>query len=363
MQCANHLKQLGLAIQNYHSAFEKFPGGGTGPMERPAGAPADLISGQERTAFVPLLPYIEEMTRFSIIQGVEGDPQGFHPAGDHACWKGDAMSMLRCPSDAGITERYTPRGHTTGPQIPTNYCFSEADFVLARYGQGGDRGNKRSPFGMHQDRTKQTAERRSEGYGYDTQNSMGSITDGAANTVLLSERCATPGDGSQRVDTIRGGVHAEGFEVTQYRPSQCQAMKGDAGKYNALSNPKGGSGTNFAYFTLQNGFFHTIIAPNGPSCSWASGVSLGQYAAIFPPTSYHPGGVNVAMADGSGRLITETINTANSGSVGLTMFPRPRQKDNDGSDEIRTAVGRPASFYGVWGALGSMNGRESSVSL
>src|ERR1019366_5740234 len=50
-QCVNNLKQLGLAMHNYHGAYKQFPPGFV--------ATTDLQDGGEATAFPYLLPYLE----------------------------------------------------------------------------------------------------------------------------------------------------------------------------------------------------------------------------------------------------------------------------------------------------------------
>jgi hypothetical protein len=181
--------------------------------------------------------------------------------------------------------------------------------------------------------------------GNGSEHKMKSIVDGTSSTVILSERCATPGDGTQIVEFIKGGVYGNGFDQKNQLPSACMAKKGSRGRYDDTGQPepKGGSGTNFAYYTFQNGFFHTILAPNGPSCSWTNANLIGTEAAILPPTSFHVGGVNVCMADGAGRYIADNIDTGNLSA----RFP-----SNLDSEII-------ASPFGIWGALGSMNGREA----
>ena len=85
--------------------------------------------------------------------------------------------------------------------------------------------------------------------------------------------------------------------------------------------------------------FTTILPPNSPSC--ANGAGEWQ-EGIFTPDSYHPGGVNGGMCDGSVRFFSETINAGNLNA------PVPR-------------VGSLGpSPYGVWGALGSKDGTEPS---
>jgi prepilin-type processing-associated H-X9-DG protein len=71
-----------------------------------------------------------------------------------------------------------------------------------------------------------------------------------------------------------------------------------------------------------------------------TGIS-GHFApGLWTATSEHPGGVNVAMGDGSVRFISETIDTGNLGAV-----PPPP-----------TATG--PSPFGIWGALGTKAGGE-----
>jgi prepilin-type processing-associated H-X9-DG protein len=88
--------------------------------------------------------------------------------------------------------------------------------------------------------------------------------------------------------------------------------------------------------------FTTILPPNAPSCANAHGE---WQEGIFSPDSYHPGGVNVGMADGSVRFIAETVNTGNLAA------PVP-------GSSTTVPFGAP-SPYGVWGALGSKQGGEA----
>ncbi|TVQ03755.1 MAG: DUF1559 domain-containing protein, partial [Planctomycetaceae bacterium] len=59
----------------------------------------------------------------------------------------------------------------------------------------------------------------------------------------------------------------------------------------------------------------------------------------------HPGGVNAVLMDGSVRFISESIDTGN------TSLPPPG------------AVNTGMSPYGVWGALGSIQGGEPARQL
>ena len=67
MSCSNNLKQLGLALHNYHSTAGTFPAGMVGPV-----SPTDSIgvaagSGSDYSFLISLLPYIEQDNIFKII--------------------------------------------------------------------------------------------------------------------------------------------------------------------------------------------------------------------------------------------------------------------------------------------------------
>ena len=63
----------------------------------------------------------------------------------------------------------------------------------------------------------------------------------------------------------------------------------------------------------------------------ASRTNYGDAYTLTSATSYHQGGVNVSLADGSVRFVTNSINTGNSSSPQVTTGPSP---------------------YGIWGAPG-----------
>ncbi|HEX7379920.1 MAG TPA: H-X9-DG-CTERM domain-containing protein, partial [Pirellulales bacterium] len=66
-------------------------------------------------------------------------------------------------------------------------------------------------------------------------------------------------------------------------------------------------------------------------------VNADSNTGVYPPTSYHPGGALVSMCDGSGRFITNGIDTGNLAWKPVSSGPSP---------------------YGAWGALGSRDGQE-----
>ncbi|MDR1963007.1 MAG: DUF1559 domain-containing protein [Planctomycetaceae bacterium] len=67
---------------------------------------------------------------------------------------------------------------------------------------------------------------------------------------------------------------------------------------------------------------------------------------IVTASSYHPGGVNVVLGDGSVRFVSETIDMGT---------------DNSFPNVTTTPVGEVSgdSPFGIWGAMGSRNGGEA----
>ncbi|MDR2754741.1 MAG: DUF1559 domain-containing protein, partial [Planctomycetaceae bacterium] len=85
--------------------------------------------------------------------------------------------------------------------------------------------------------------------------------------------------------------------------------------------------------------FNTALPPNSPSCTNRNQPTVHRGWGAFSATSYHTGGVNAALLDGSVRFISEGIHC---GDLSLSV------KDSG------------VSPYGIWGALSTINGSESS---
>ena len=307
--CVNNLKQIGLALHQYHDTHKCFPflrGGTSGPC--------DLTSNCEYlSGWIMLLPMFEQTAlyaKFTSTQtfgGVDYPPWGpapFEPYHNGYLPFNLEVNLLQCASD-----RQSLRA--SGQPGQTNYHFCIGDSLV-----GND--SQRFPRGI---------------FGFYTATRMADITDGTSNTIAVSEACKG-GDAT----LIRG---AAAFNVlgAETNPSICLALRGDGGRYRPQVQSRPWVGIYWhAGVPLMNGFT-TVLPPNSPSCMFGSSW---MGAGIVSASSNHPGGVNTLYADGSVTFTSETINSGQVGSPESSGGPSP---------------------YGTWGALGSKSGGEAAGGL
>ncbi len=298
-QCNNNLKQLGLAVHNYHDTFGTFPF-----LRVQPNTVTNAIGG-----FVGLLPYIEQQPLYDQISnsltigGTTYQPFGPTPwTTAYTPWN-QRIPAFRCPSDGEFSNSPDPG--------PRNYVMSVGDTQYDNEGGGGD--NRRGLFVAY--RVKTFAE----------------VKDGTSNTAALSETCI--GLNNQRY--IRGNVANIGNMPDPNIPANCLVTKGTGNQYASAATVHTGWGTGRRWAEGRPFYssFATVLPPNSPSCAQNDGDQ-----SLISATSYHPGGVNVAMADGSVRFVSETIDTGNVGAAEVATGDSP---------------------YGVWGAMGTVRGGET----
>lgn len=308
-QCKNNLKQLGIALHNYHEihgCFVPRKGGTTGGT--------GAASNQGRlSGFIGLLPFMDQAALFSRIQ--EGTPPTVAPGGPQG-WSGWAgwnvkIPTLQCPSDKDI-----PNGN-----MQFNYVFSMGDGPIV---------NNRDAIRVRGLFANRQCTR------------IGEILDGTSNTIAMSEHCkaefAVTTAGVNTHTVLEGIANMSSITI----PSDCLA-RASAGYYISGTRVKGKRGYVYTDGQPERVGFHTIIGPNQASCGSDGGsgnVNADNPNSVLPPSSRHAATVNAVMADGAVRTIADTIDTGN------------------------LAVGAPASGfspYGVWGNIGSKDGGERNT--
>ena len=340
-QCKNNLKQIGLALANYEETYGTYcsaMGGTYTSWGNPTGQGPNMNNrGNHARAgfYLPLMPFLDEAPRYDQI--MKGDPDGVlwtnnsteavQPGGnllnnnnwapasvEHNDWK--------CPSDPGNRDR----------DSQVNYMASVGDFVR----NNGYPANATSGLmGRH------------------TFFTVGDVTDGASNTLAFSERLRgdwrnfqANNDSTAMIQRQQPLVREAAFvgvgNAAVRTPSLCLAQivsNSDGLFYTSSVNTL----KNYAGFHWGNSqpeviLFHSILAPNRGSCYGNLNQNQDSGEVLISPSSNHPGGVNVAMADGSVQFVTDSIDT---GNLSATKTAAPG-----------------ISPYGVWGALGTRAGND-----
>ncbi|RMF91134.1 MAG: DUF1559 domain-containing protein [Planctomycetota bacterium] len=317
-QCTSNMKNVVLACHNYVDVNKTWPA-------RQAGT-GTIRSGGQRlrmSATVMLCPFIEQKALYEEIMRRNNAPWG-----NNWWWK-EVIDVYNCPSDAGDRP---PKGGLRGTK---SYAFCCGDNYEASVVDPSER--------QDQALAAQRKVIRNRGiFGRLDFTPMAAILDGTSNTIAIAER--------SRPSNIRGrGMAAvdASADPTTYVPLSCRAYwlgnqyAPSAAIFTQDTSPGYRWGDGAAFFAGVN----TILPPNTAVCligdpAWQNGG--GHYApGAWTATSDHPGGVNVAMADGSVHFIRETIDTGNLSVVA----PNPNSTG--------------PSPYGVWGALGTKRGGET----
>jgi prepilin-type N-terminal cleavage/methylation domain-containing protein/prepilin-type processing-associated H-X9-DG protein len=310
-QCTNNLKQLATAVHNYHDAFKKMPARAAGTQG--TGTNAGWLSG-----LIALLPYYEQQPMADQVKAgdlANGIPPGGPATGNQWTPWNVSPGVLQCPSDPGRFD-----GTGAGGKRLNNYCFSSGDD--ARNNDDTNSSNTRGVFGHR--------------FWY----AFRDVSDGLTNTVMLSERVRC-GNNTGGYNPAAGELdHRMGHAILDVRANPGLCLTVTDGKYYLdTATVERTFGSRFPRGRFNRAGFNTILPPNGPSCLMDLNNTANSDHGVQPPSSLHPGGVNVAMCDASIQFVSETIDTGN-----LTA--------NQGN----TYTG--ASRYGVWGSLGSKQGGE-----
>ncbi|MDR3108570.1 MAG: DUF1559 domain-containing protein [Planctomycetaceae bacterium] len=313
MQCTNNLKQLGIAMHNYYDVLKDFPCNGCGPYKgRTFNASlSDIYSNW--SFHIPLMPYIEMGARYDTI--IKELPA---PWDSRDCLKG-VITPYICPSDPN-SKKVVSTIDVGNSRV--NYIASYGDAVSNVY-EGGV--SKRGVF---------------RGTLIYTQG-MTAVVDGTSNTIMFSEAMVPYANNG---NAIKGNFAQVASIGTDFIPAPClQKVNNTTHTINDPCTADSNRCTAFRGVPSYTGFT-TVLPPNSPSC--AANVNPKTGAATPSAASGHTGGVNIGRVDGSVGFASETISTGSGTGQGLTV------RD----------VESGTSPYGVWGALGSVNGGEA-VSL
>jgi prepilin-type N-terminal cleavage/methylation domain-containing protein/prepilin-type processing-associated H-X9-DG protein len=317
-QCVNNLKQIGLAIHNYHSAQDTFPIGVS--LNMYSYPPAYWRAKNSWSHFGLMLGYLEQQALYNAANfnwGVEeGSPGSSMPIDIQVTAADAQVNVFLCPSDprAGnggstsflnsndkdTSNYYGCVGATTSLSVPNGVDTGTIQFIPTGNFPSTD------ATGMF---TFQAA--------YGIRNCL----DGTSNTIAYSE-------GVVNVSTSGPKIAYEGVNNV--------GMSNAARILNAFTDPvsiqtaialcdtqwrTGGSfdtqkGRDWAHGCMTQTLFNTIVTPNKYKWTHCSNTGSTTMAPFSNANSFHSGGVNTLMADGSVRFIKDTINPSTWWALG-----------------------------------------------
>ena len=419
MKCTNNLKQLALSQHNHHDVYGYFPSAwiqsSMGFTLEGSWGTSGIVTDHEPyrwrqnlSAFVPSLPFMEQTPLYEIFV------EKFNPAGSvyslaqvkalEAAGGTDPGTLkitstntgktvkdypyvapirdLWCPSDgwAKVTDEYglQPTSYRVCMGDMPFYCGFDYDYPNRGVYQRGDQGK----VGVE------------------------SISDGTSNTVLMGEgiintQYGTDGAGHPKVGgaqiayPVKGGAVAiTGLQSSVTPIADC------------LAAPRNGTDMNHLekcvplderFYRCAGGAWHVggwaggficCTPPNSPFCFdnvGAKAASLGSLTtspgysancsfAVGSASSNHPGGANVALADGSVRFVSDSVDCGtNTTTSFLTLFnvaavPEDTTKENGETCVTSAYTGVKGTWghvvsgqskWGIWGAMGTLAGGES----
>lgn len=246
MRCSANLKQLGIALHNYHDAHGTLPYG-------------QAINSNDSSVWIKALPFLEQA---SLYNAINQDVSVFQA--ENSTLQGLSLNVLMCPSDYGATVR---RANAA---------------LFAQLGNGDPNGKYQcfftsyvGNFGSTDTTPHLPPDRRGFARPDGVLNTVSplpfaAVTDGLSNTFLAGERCT-----------------AYLLKISAINPQIATSCG--------------------CYFrgSLGDTLFTTFYPPNMPKkVAIAAGLDHGLAAS-----SLHPNIINVIMCDGSVRSVADSVSS------------------------------------------------------
>ncbi len=299
-QCINNLKQIGLAIHTYADTYQVLPPGkGDNYLASVPGA----ASYARWSAQSQLLQFIEQGNLFNSINfslppetpGMAGDvpfmPPYQNPGRQNATASLTMISTFLCPSDASSNLLgQWPGGNNYLGNLQTWACdLSE--------GYASTIAPAETPQGVFYFRSSVR---------------LASVSDGLSNTAFFSEkiRGTDINDPDARSDSLI--ISPAGIVDMDTAYNACQRMNPQT--TTRLTRRQGMS---WVMGEMCCTSYNHVAPPNSKTCA-GTGFSgnMANMPMQVPPSSRHPGGVNVLMGDGSARFVKSTVNVGTWRAVG-----------------------------------------------
>lgn len=268
--CTNKMRQLAIAMNNYHAARDRLPFG-TEPI--PGTAPIQFYNVSPQAQ---LLPYFEEEQLFKLVNF-----KASYDAPENAAALMTNIDLFRCPTDIDTLPPELGGRNNYYANAGSGLAFTPADKTNPK----DPNRDIPSPNGL---------------FFRGSRVRFSQIRDGLSYTAAFSEKITGDGNNAivtEKSDTFRPGTYPK-------TPDEAIQMCEDTDIQDLTKQGVSNVGAPWIYAYHSTTFYYHINTPNRRSC-------------MFPPqrimttaNSRHNGGVNLAMCDASVRFVNDQVDRA-----------------------------------------------------
>jgi prepilin-type N-terminal cleavage/methylation domain-containing protein/prepilin-type processing-associated H-X9-DG protein len=309
-QCSNNMKQIGLALHNYHTVYNCFVPGGLDDGQGPNTENVDFAAHARLMGFMEGQPLANSMN-FSV--GVVNDNYGNAANSTVVLTR---VKAFLCPSDSPPNWLALSWGPTISANVATgnNYFASlGSSFEF----QADPAFSAAPPNGVFMDAGPAIGlQSISDGSNNTAAFGEWKVGTGLANIVTIPQDIIFSGTLPAGVTRTNASVYLStaNWPATQTWLQTCASM---AATPAARPNKCYEQGTNWC-FTLPGITLGNLIqAPNPiyPNCT-SNGANSLNASGVYGMSSYHPGGANLLLCDGSVRFLKNSTNLATIWALG-----------------------------------------------
>jgi prepilin-type N-terminal cleavage/methylation domain-containing protein/prepilin-type processing-associated H-X9-DG protein len=285
-QCVNNLKQIGLGLHNYHSTNNVFPMGATLNADNAAGC---TTVWNDWSNLAVMLPSMEQAAMYNAINFNFAMRNG-------GCGTPIATVINSTVVNARIATFLCPSDGNAGPTNLCSYAGSIGTTTIMNSSQSTGAFAFRTPYGLRD------------------------VHDGAVNTIAFSEALAgdanlsnaKPGNGVGNVGAVATNPPGSVLDVYGQMGTLDTNIQTCNSSWSANKNIGGDRGRYWANGLEGYTLFSTIVTPNKSMVQWNhcryDCCTTAGNAHLTKASSYHSGGVNVGLCDGSVKFIKDSVN-------------------------------------------------------